>query len=190
MKSKYTFSGKQKITASKVDGNYIWLAFYGINSVCLLYQSSVFNPNIIYWDINIISDEITSIVDDSTNIYLSLDYNTYIGTIVNKSNPTTITYCNKPIGITEKAIDLINNTTHLYFLTSGIGMGENSKIVKFTLLGVYVETIDLVTLTNAKKIDIDGTGNIWVQSDLDGTPKITKVWYATGTWHYTTYTLS
>jgi hypothetical protein len=189
MKSKYTFSGNNKITTSKVDGNYIWLAFYGINSVCLLYKSSIFNPNIIYWDLNIIADEITSIVDDSTNIYLSLDYNTYIGTIVNKSNPTTITYCNKPVGIAEKAIDIINNTTYLYFLTPGIALGENAKIIKFTLAGIYVETVDLTTVTNAKKIDIDSAGNIWVQSDLDTIPKIIKIWYDTF-WHYTVYTLS
>lgn len=189
MKDSYTFSGKQKITASFVTGNYIWIAFYGVSNVCTLYESSVFNPNVIYWDLDVTADEIKAIVEDATYLYLALDDATYIGAKVTKASPA-VAYFTKNVGITEEAIDVIEDTTYVYFLTPGIESGVNAKIAKYNKSSrAFVETIDLSTVTNAAKIDIDNSGVLWVQSDLDGTPKITKVWYS-GTWQFSTTTLS
>jgi hypothetical protein len=189
MNSKYIFSGKQKITTSFVTGDYIWLAFYGVSNICSLYESSVFNPNLIYWNLNVTADEIKSIVEDASYLYLALDDTTNIGGKVTKASPA-IAYFIKNIGIIEEAIDIIEDATYVYFLTPGLGSGVNTKIAKYNkTTRAFVEIIDLTTVTNAAKIDIDNSGNLWVQSDLDGTPKITKVWFS-GTWQFSTTTLS
>jgi len=190
MKEKYTFVGEQKVTASFVSGNYIWIAFYGISNKCSLYKSSIFNPNLIYWDIEITGNEINYMIEDTTYLYLALDDSTYIGAKVEKNNPSTITYFTKDVGITEKAIDLTRDTTYIYFLIPGIAFGTNTKIVKYNAsTRAYVETIDLATVSNAKKIDTDVNGNLWLVSDLDLTPTITKVWYD-GSWQFLSYLLS
>ena len=189
MKSNYTFSGEQKITASFVTGNYIWIAFYGVSNICALFQSSVFNPNLVSWDLDVTADEIKSIIEDATYLYLSVDDATNIGAKVHKTTPA-VTYFVKNVGITEESIDLTRDTTYIYFLTPGNISGVNSKIAKYNLsTRAFVEIIDLTTVTNAAKIDIDNAGTLWVQSDLDGTPKITKVWFS-GTWQFSTTTLS
>jgi len=189
MKDKYLFSGEQKITASFVTGNYLWLAFYGVSNVCSLFQASVFNPNLISWDLDITGDEINSIIEDTTYLYLALNDSVNIGAKVVKAAPAA-TYFIKNVGIVEEAIDLTRDTTYIYFLTPGNISGVNTKIAKYNAsTRAFVEIIDLTTVTNAAKIDIDNTGNLWVQSDLDGTPKITKVWFS-GTWQFSTTTLS
>jgi hypothetical protein len=190
MKSKFTFIGENRITAQLISENYLWLSFHGSSGICTLYKSSVFNPNIRYWDVDITADDIKSIIEDTTYLYLALDYSTYIGAKVNKTTPSSISYFIKQSGIIEEAIDLVDDTTYVYFLTPGIELGENVKICKYNKsTRAFVETIDLATVTNAKKIDIDNTGVLWVVSDLDGTPKLTKVWYSAG-WNYTVYTLA
>ena len=189
MKNKYTFSGNQKITASFITGDYIWLAFYGVANSCKLYEASVFNPNILYWDLSVTSDKINSIVEDTTYLYLALDDATNIGGKVTKASPA-LAYFIKNVGIIEEAVDVTQDSTYVYFLTPGNISGANSKIAKYNkTTRAFVEIIDLTTVTNASKMDIDNTGVIWVQSDLDGTPKITKVWFS-GTWQFSTTTLS
>jgi len=189
MNNKYLFSGNEKITSSLVYGDYIWIAFNGISNICLLYQSSIFNPNSRYRDINIVANEITNMVDDATRVFMSLDDVASMGARVYKTSEY-IGYYEKNNTIVEKAIDLIVDSVYIYFLTPGIQSGINSKIVKYDLYySTLVEIIDLTTVLNASKIDIDSAGKLWVQSDLDGTPKITKVWYDTS-WHFTTHVLS
>lgn len=189
MKLKFTFPEEQKITSTFVDENYLWIAFYGVSSLCALYKSSVFNPNLRYWDMDVIANEIKSIIGDSTYLYLALDYSDYIGAKIDKIIPSSIDYFIKEVGINEEAVDLIDDGTYVYFLTPGIISGENSKICKYNKsTRDFIETIDLVTITDSKKIDIDNVGNLWVVSDLDGTSKITKIWYSAG-WNYITYLL-
>lgn len=190
MKSKYTFVGEQKITATFVSGNYIWIAFYGVANKCTLYKSSIFNPNLIYWDVKITGDKINYIIEDTTYLYLALDDSIYIGAKVTKNNPSIITYFTKHVSLTEKAIDLTKDSTYIYFLIPGIDSGTNTKIAKYNAsTRAYVETIDLATLNNTTKIDIDIDGVLWTISDLDSTPSITKIWYDIS-WHYTNYILS
>lgn len=190
MKTKFTFSGEQRITAQLVSGNYLWLAFYGVSSACALYKSSVFSPNIRYWNVSVTANEIKSMTEDTTYLYTALDHSIYIGAKITKATPTTIAYFTKNVGITEEAIDLINSGSFTYFLTPGIASGINAKISKHnTSTRAFVENIDLSTVTDARKIDVDVNGVLWIQSNLDGTPLLTKVWYS-GTWQYQNYILS
>lgn len=191
MKSKYQFLNKPKITATFVDGDYLWIAFEGEDGESSLYKVSLYNPKLIYWELEVTADKINFLIDDATYVYLAIDDDTYIGEKISKTSPSsTYYYFTKPIGITEGAIDLVDDTTFVYFLIPGVISGTNAKICKFNKsTRAFVETIDLPLVNNAKKIDIDYKGYLWVISDLDTTPKITKVWYD-GTWQYSTTTLS
>jgi hypothetical protein len=190
MKNKFTFLGENRISATLVSGEYIWLAFLGEDNICSLQKNSVHNPNMIYWDVSVVGDEIISMIEDTTYLYGALDDLVNIGIKITKDNPTTITYFIKDIGLTEKAIDLIKDTTYIYFLLPGIESGINTKIGKYNkTTRAYVETIDLTTVFNAKKIDIDANGVLWIVTNNDPS-ELVKVWYATGAWHYTIYTLS
>lgn len=189
MKSKYLFSGEQKITANTVINNYLWLFFLGVSNSCKSYQASVFNPNQYFWELDITADEVTSAINDGTYLYASLDDTTNIGAKITLST-RAVTYFIKNVAITEKAIDLVKYGSYIYFLTPGLESGINAKIVVYNAsTRAFSEIVDLTTVFNAKKIDVDASGNLWVQSDLDGTPKITKVWYS-GTWQFSTQILS
>jgi len=194
MKNKYSFTGEQKITATLVDEDYLWICFYGVSNRCALYKSSKFNPNIKYWDVDISADEVTAIIDDTSYLYLSLDDSVSMGAMVNKVTPSTIAYYSIPAGVTEKAIDLIDDETYIYFLTPGIESGANSQIIKYDKSTLnFVEIIDLAKsgeiIENASKIDIDGLGNLWVVSELNSTPILTKVWYDSG-WNFSSSVLA
>jgi len=194
MKNKYSFTGEQKITATLVDEDYLWICFYGVSNRCALYKASKFNPNIKYWDVDIAADEVTGIIDDTSYLYLSLDDSLSMGAVVNKVTPSTITYYSIPLGVTEKAIDLINDETYMYFLTPGINSGTNSQIIKYNKSTLdFIEIIDLSKsgeiIENASKIDIDGVGNLWVVSELNSTPILTKVWYDSG-WNFSSSVLA
>ena len=189
MKSKYSFSNENKITVTLVDSYYVWLGFLGASNVCALHKASVFNPNQSYWEVDITADEIKFMQQDSTYLYLAIDDSTNSGAKVTKSNPSTITYFTKQAGITEASVDLCLDATYVYFLTPGVASGINSKIVKYNKsTRAYVETIDLTTVNNAKKIDIDTDGSLWITSETDPV-KLTKAIYS-GSWSFTTYTLS
>jgi hypothetical protein len=188
MKNKYIFY-ENRITALLNSGNYNWVAFLGNEGISTLYKTSIFDPDILYFDVDLPVDEVTSIIEDTTYLYLSVDDVTYLGAKVTKDNPSEISYFIIAGGINEKSIDLINDSTYIYFLTPGIETGENSKIVKYNKISrVYVETIDLVTVFNAKKIDIDGSGNIFVVTDNDPI-ELVKVWFDSF-WQYQIFTLS
>lgn len=194
MKNKFIFTGEERITSTLVDGDYIWIAFLGLSNACALYKSSKFSPEIKYWDVDIIGDEVTGIIDDTSSLYVSLDDATSIGAQINKTIPSSITYYIKDLGITEKAIDLIDDVDYIYFLIPGIESGTNAKIAKYNKSSrAFVETIDLTkpgdTVENASKIDVDGSGNLWVVSELNSTPILTKVWYDSG-WDFSSTILS
>jgi len=189
MKNQFLFTGEQRITSTLASGEYLWLAFFGVSNLCTLYKSDVHNPNVKYWDVEIVGDEITSMIEDVTYLYTSLDDSINIGAKIEILSPITITYFIKDVGLTEKAIDLIKDSTFVYFLLPGIDSGINTKIGKYNLsTRTYVETIDLTTVFNAKKIDVDANGILWVVTNNDPTELI-KVWYS-GTWQYQIYTLS
>jgi hypothetical protein len=187
MKNQFLFPGEQKITAQLVSGEFLWIAFNGVSNLCSLQKNDVHNPNVRYWDVDVTGDEITSMIEDTTYLYGALDDVINIGTKIDKTNPTTISYFIKHISLIEKAVDLINDGTYIYFLLPGIDSGTNAKIAKYNLTTkAYVETIDLPTVFNAKKIDYNG--NLWIVTNNEP-PEIVRVWYS-GSWNYTKYTLS
>jgi hypothetical protein len=187
MKTKYTFD-ENKITRTFVSGDYIWIAFEG-STTCKLYKCSVYDVDIVYWTLTINANKINSIIEDATYLYLAVDHSTYIGAKIDKNNPTTVTYFTKEESILEQSIDIIQDGTYTYFLIPGLMSGTNAKIIKYnTSTRVFVEIIDLVSISNAIKIDIDNLGKLWVQSNLDTTPKITSVWYD-GDWNINTVEL-
>lgn len=188
MKNKFTYS-ENRVTAIANDGYYLWIAFLGEDGISRLYKVSAFDPELRYYNLSITADEIKKIMVDTTYIYLALN-SSYLGERLSKANPLgTYTYINKPVGITEKAVDLVFDNTHIYFLIPGEISETNTKIVRILKSNLsYVETIDLTTVNNATKIDIDESGRLWVVSEVDPI-KLTKVYYDTA-WHFTTYTLS
>ncbi len=187
MKTKFEFN-ENTISATLVDELYLWIAFEGVDSVSTIYKSSVFNPNTVYWNIDVVGDEITSLWQDTLYVYGSLDDSDSLGVRFLKTSPNSFSYYAKPVGITEEAIDVIVGTTYIYFLIPGNESGVNSKIVKYNKTSLaYIETIDLPTVFNSKKLDIDQLNNLWILSDTN--PIIlTKVFFS-GTWQYTSYTL-
>lgn len=188
MKNKFIFN-ENSVSYTLIDDNYIWIAFDGIDNISTIYKSSVFNPNTIFWNVDVVADEITSLWQDTLYVYGSLDDDTNIGVKFLKTSPNTFSYYVKQSGINEEAIDVIVDATYIYFLTPGTISGENAKICKYNKTSLaFVETIDLTTVFNANKIDIDRSGNLWVLSDTN--PVIlTKVYYS-GSWLFTSYTLS
>jgi hypothetical protein len=164
MKNKYLYD-QNTISATLINGYYIWIALEGISGISKLLKNSAFNPDQIYFEIDINADKITHMWQDSTYLYLSLDDTDYIGSRLNKTNPTTtISYFAKPGGITEKAIDLIVDSSYVYFLTPGSGI--DAKIIKMNKSTLeFVSTITLTGIQNAKAIDIDNTGTLWVVTD-------------------------
>jgi hypothetical protein len=109
-----------------------------------------------------------------------------------------VSYVNKPVGLTEDSIDLTYDSNYVYLLLPGIASGTNAEILKYSksivggvLVLTYIDTIDLYKsgdiVINASKIDIDGSGNLWVISE-DNPRKLTKVYYSGG-WDFITYTL-
>jgi len=191
MKTNFTFPDKNKITALFQEGIYLWIAFLGIGELCELCKTDYRNPDSIYFSLNVTVSEITNIIDDSTYIYFSGDSEVYCAGRISKTNPLTVyNYVAIPVGITEKTVDLIYDSTYLYLLTPGVASGTNAKIIKLNKSTMaYVETIDLNDVFNAANIDIDVDGNLWIVSNLTVLPVITKVYYS-GTWQYTNYELN
>ena len=188
MKNKFTFN-ENTISATLVDELYLWIAFEGVDTVSTIYKSSLFNPNTIFWNIDITAEKINTLWQDTLYVYGSLDDATNTGVKFLKTSPNGFSYYVRQSGINEEAVDVIVDATYVYFLIPGIASGENSKIVKYNKTSLaYVETIDLLTVFNSKKIDIDQNGVLWILSDKN--PVImTKVWFSV-TWQYTSYTLS
>jgi len=75
-----------------------------------------------------------------------------------------VTSISIPSGITQKPIDIVVGD-NLYILLPGSTGGTNAKICVFTTAGVYSETIDLPTVTNAVSFTIDSNNNLWVITD-------------------------
>lgn len=193
MKDRYLYS-TSRVTAVLNDDIYLWQAFLGTTDESIVYKSDTFSPDVNYWDLDVAVTRINSFIDDTTYVYGATEGTTSLGIKIKKDSITDISYYTIPAGINEGSIDLIDDTNYIYFLTPGNTSGENTKIIKYNKsTRIFVETIDLSKsgsiVTNAKKIDIDNSGNLWVVSETN--PVIlTKVFYTGLTWDFTNYTLS
>jgi len=161
----YNFSESaiKSFIVSTANGQYLWIAFSQDNDGnCALLKVSAHNLLQQYFNIDIAVDEIKKMTIYSTYIYLAYDDSALIGARYSLNNPLT-TYNNfsLPSGIDEAPVDLIVDGTYVYYLIPGNDSGKNAKIVKLTISGTFIETIDLSTVTNAVSFSTDGT-DFWV----------------------------
>lgn len=160
----YNFTEKEisMIVSDLSSGQFIWLGYKLDDTTCKLKKVSANDPLQTYFDLDLSVNEIKKGVISGSYIYLALDDDTLIAQRYTLSNPlNTPTDFSIPAGITEAPIDILVDT-YVYLLIPGNISGTNAKIVIMTTAGVYVETIDLPTVTNAKSFAIDDTGDIWV----------------------------
>jgi hypothetical protein len=178
------------ITALEVDtttSEYLWVGFSQDSlGNCAFQKVSAHNPLQIYYNIDLAVDEIKKIYASGSYIYLAYDDTSLIGARYSKSNPlTTSTDFSLPAGITEAPIDLIVSGSYVYFLIPGNLSGTNTKICKFSLAGIFVETIDLPTVTKAISFAVDGSNNFWAVTNT-APSTLVRVFFS-GTWQYTIY---
>lgn len=163
----YNYSEKE-ISSKTVDSNngqFIWVGFnQDASGNCSLQKVSANNPLQKYYDIDIAITEIKKGFIYSSYIYLGFDDTSLIGRRYSLNNPlTSYTDFTLPSGITEAPIDVVAYGSYVYFLIPGETSGTNTKICVFTLAGVFQETIDLSTVTNARSFTIDTTTEeLWV----------------------------
>jgi len=138
-----------------------------------------------YFDLDLSVNEIKKAVISGSYIYLALDDDEFIARRYPISNPLSSSVdFSIPAGITEVPIDILVDS-YVYLLIPGNISGTNTKIVVMTIAGVYVETIDLATVTNARSFTIDAdTGDIWVATYTIPI-QIIRVYAVTGGYNYT-----
>jgi hypothetical protein len=178
------------ISATLINGYYLWLAYEGSSNVCHLLKNSAFDPSVNYFTLNVTANKINQMWQDSTYLFLALNDSAKLGCRINKQNPiNSQTYFTKPIGIVEEAIDLIMDTSFVYFLIPGTASGTNAKVLRFNKSATYIQTINLTGITNAQKIDIDSSGNLWVIVNTVP-PKAVKIQYISGVYSFSTYIIT
>ena len=158
-------------------GQYLWLLFADT-----LKKVSANDPTLIYFDIAQTQTLVKGYVSGSY-IYLAVDDATYIGKRYSLTAPiTSYTNFSLPAGIVEAPVDLLVSGSYVYFLIPGNDLGTNAKIVKMSTAGVFSETIDLTTVTNAKSFVMVGT-EFWVVTY--GSPSTYVRVYDDSGWTYT-----
>jgi len=188
IKRNFNFS-ETKITASEVDesSSYLWLAFAkNDEGNCLLKKVSAFQPDQVFYSIEIAVDEITAIKISGSYIYLAYNDSTLIGARYSLTSPLTSSLdFNIPSGITESPVDVAVDNTTLYYLIPGNTSGNNTKVVELTTTGTFVETIDLSTIIQAKSFALDSnTGDLWTVT-YTSPANLVRVYKTGGVWGYT-----
>jgi hypothetical protein len=158
-----------QVTTKVVDNvnRFLWLAFSKNSSGnCILRKASPFNPEQIYFSMNITVDKIVASTLNTTNIYLALEDDALFMQRRSLTNPlTSITTNNKPIGIVESPIDIIVGN-YIYVLTPGIDSGTVANVIRYSTAGVFQEVIELsksgVEVNNASSLTIDASNNLWI----------------------------
>ncbi len=180
----YTEKEISMVVSDETGGQFLWVGFKIDDTTCALQKVSANDPLQVYYDIDLSVDEIKAGVINESYLYTAFDDETYIGARYSLSNPLiSPAYFSIPVGITEAPVEILIST-YIYFLIPGDAVGTNAKIVKMTTLGVFVETIDLPTITHAKSFTRDSvTGDIWICTYTS--PATFVRVYNDGSWHYT-----
>lgn len=178
------------ITAQVVDesNSYLWIAFAkNAEGNCILKKVSAFQPNQVFYSLELEVDEIVDMKISGSNIYLAYNDSNYIGAIYSMTSPlTTYLNLNIPSGITEAPVAVEIDNTTLYYLIPGNTSGTNAKISEFTTSGTHVENIDLTTVTSAQSFSLDSaTGDLWVVT-YTAPAKLVRVYKSGAVWNYTT----
>ncbi|MCK9542838.1 MAG: hypothetical protein M0R03_12495 [Novosphingobium sp.] len=156
--NKYNFTESEikSFVIDETNAQYLWIAFSLNDGVCNLKKVSAHKPDQVYFSIDLSVTEIKKVISSGNYVYACFDDDSLICTRFSKTNPITSTVdFSIPAGITEAPVDMLVSGSYIYFLTPGNISGENAKIVKFSLTGIFQETIDLATVTNAKAFTMD-----------------------------------
>ena len=186
--NKYTYDESQISAFVVEEGNkdYLWIGFALNNGVCKFKKVSANKPDLIYFDIDLSVTAIVKIFGYASYMYMAVEDSTIMGRRFGKTNPIASPVdFDTPVGINESPVDLIKNGSYICFLTPGDTSGENAKIVRFTTAGVYYDTIELTTVTNAKAITVDDNGEFWVITYSAPSQYIRVYQMSGGTWTYT-----
>jgi len=191
IKRKFDYT-EPTITAQAVDDSnqYLWLAFsQDVNGNCVLKKVSAFQPDQVFFSLEIAVNEITAMQISGSYIYLAYDDDSLIGARYSTSSPLTSSIdFSIPSGITEAPVDLVIDNSTLFYLIPGNVSGTNSKVVEFTLTGTFVETIDLVKsgniVTNASSIAVDTNSNLWLVT-YTSPATLVRVYETGGFWDFT-----
>lgn len=165
----YNFNEK-KVTALIGDPEgayYLIMAFAKDGDYCTLRRVSANDLTQIYSEADIEVDEIKKLIISGNYIYSAVNDDTLFGTRYYKFSLIATTYdFEKPVGITENAVDVVASGNYIYYLTPGSASGEVAKLIKYSTYGVYVETIELQKsgeeVRNAKSITVDSSGDFWI----------------------------
>ena len=183
----YNYNEKEISSIISDSDTYLWIAFKQNDSGnCTLQKLSLSNPSQKYFDIDIAITEIKNSYIYSSYIYLAFSDTSLIGRRYSLLNPLTInTDYSIPSGITEIPVDVVADSTYVYFLIPGNVSGQNTKICLFTLDGTFEETIDLATVTNAKSFIIDDNGDLWILTYASPSHYVRVHQLSGGVWTYT-----
>lgn len=155
-KTEITAVGLQKLLTSR-----LWVGFkQDNNGICYLKQYSVNNVSMIYYNIPLATDEITKIYFFGDRAYITLKDTTNIALYFTITTPLTQTFRIIPTGINEAVLDIIHDSSYLYFLLPGEGT-ENAKILKYNSTLILQEIIELTDIHNVRSFTIDEDGIIW-----------------------------
>lgn len=171
-----------------VDKNYLWIAFaQNSNGVCLLKKVSANNLNQVYYTISVPVTSINALTIVNGYITAAVTHATTFSYYFSLTNPlTTYGSINKPVGVTESPIGIVNNGAgYIYALTPGIASGTFATIVQITSSNVYNATIVLdfsaILVTEASCITIDASNNLWIATNT--TPSnLYRVWNPGSGW--------
>lgn len=170
---------EKEITALFIDlsNNFCYLGIRNDADVKLSQRDGL-NIESIVSEIDLTVDKINRISSNNSlnYVYCAIESNSYSGIRIKKSSIYDVTYMDRPVGINEETIDVVFDASYVYFLTAGATSGQNAKIIKFNLDGIYVETIDLNSpmINNASGITIDGDGVLWVVTN-EAQSKLVKI---------------
>ena len=171
----FNFSEKEvsAIAIDEVSRNFLWIAFkQNTLGNCVIKKVSAFDLYQTYFNVNLAVTEIVKLGPTSPYIFAAVQNNTNYAYRYSLSNPlASPTAMARPSGVNENPVDFVIGTSNIFFLFPGSISGEVAKIVKTSLSGTFVETIDLEQsgdqVLNAKSITIDTNDNLWVVTYTD-----------------------
>ena len=186
----YAYNESEISTMVTDPSGYLWIGFkQDASGDCAFQKVSASNPLQKYFDIDLAVTEIKKGFIFSNYIYVALSDSSLIGKRFSLLNPlTTNSEFDIPSGITEVPVDILAHGSYVYFLIPGNLSGTNAKICVFTLAGVFQETIDLTTVTNAKSFTVNTTtSEIWLVTYSSPAKYVRVYQLSGGNWTYTTH---
>lgn len=172
--TRFNFSSDKQITAIKSDAidDFIWIGFAkNSDNNCVIEKAGKFRPTQTHFSLERAVDEVIAMDLDSSNVYVAYDDSTLLGEIISKFNPLTSTTDISKGSYNESPVDVSVDSTDLWFLLPGSISGENAKLLKYNTSGTFQQEVDLSksgsTVTNAEKMAIDSSGDIWISVNED-----------------------